>query len=136
MALEQLAAQWLSAHPDFSFDWTSLDLQAVVAQLFALRGQGAEAQARGAAQFHLALASGLAHAAVKAATHRGIGTVVLTGGCFANQVLRTAVRTHLERAALQVIEPQWVGCGDEGLALGQAWLAGWSIDNSLDSLES
>ena len=79
---------------------------------------------------------GLAHAALKAATHHGIGQVVLTGGCFANQVLRIAVRTHLERAALQVIEPQWVGCGDEGLALGQAWLAGWFMDKSLDILES
>ncbi len=136
MALEQLAAQWLSAHPNFSFDGTSLDLHAVVAQLFALRGQGAEAQARGAAQFHLAMAGGLAHAAVKAATHHGIGAVVLTGGCFANEVLRTAVRTHLERAALQVIEPQWVGCGDEGLALGQAWLTGYCMNKSLDALES
>lgn len=136
MALERLAAQWLSAHPDFSFEWKSLDLHAVVAQLFALRGQGTEAQAHGASKFHWALASSLAQAAVNAATHHGIGQVVLTGGCFANQVLRTAVRTHLERAALQVIEPQWVGCGDEGLALGQAWLAGWFMDKSLDILES
>ena len=82
------------------------------------------------------MASGLAHAAVHAATQQGIGQVVLTGGCFANQVLRKTVRAHLERATLQIIEPQWVGCDDEGLALGQAWLAGWSIDNSLDSLES
>ena len=78
----------------------------------------------------------LAHAAVKAATYHGIGAVVLTGGCFANHVLRTAVRTHLERAALQVIEPQWVGCGDEGLALGQAWLTGCFMNKSLDALES
>jgi hydrogenase maturation protein HypF len=136
IALEQLAAQWLSAHPNYSFDWSSLDLHAVVSQMFALRGEGADAQARGAAQFHLAMASGLAHAAVQAATQHCIGHVVLTGGCFANEVLRTAVRTHLERAALQVIEPQWVGCGDEGLALGQAWLAGWSVDKSLAVLES
>ena len=136
MALEQLAAQWLSANPDFSFDWTSLDLQAVVAQLFTLRGQGAEAQARGAAQFHLAMAGGLAHAAVKAANHHRIGQVGLTGGCFANQVLRNTLRTHLGRAALQVIEPQWVGCGDEGLALGQAWLAGWCVDKPIEFLES
>ncbi|TAH11385.1 MAG: carbamoyltransferase HypF [Curvibacter sp.] len=136
MALEQLAAQWRNAHPDSLFEWTSLDLHPVVAQMFALRGQGAEAQARGAAQFHLAMAGGLAHAAVQAATHHGIGQVVLTGGCFANQVLRQAVRTHLERADLQIIEPQWVGWGDEGLALGQAWLAGWPIDKSLDILES
>ncbi len=130
MALEQLAAQWLGTHPDCVFDWTSLDLHAVVAQLFALRGQGAGAQAHGAAQFHLAMAAGLAHAAIAAATQHGIRQVVLSGGCFANQVLRTAVRTHCECATLQVLEPQWVGCGDEGLALGQAWLEG-GIDAQL-----
>lgn len=136
MALEKLAVQWLSTHPDFVFEWTTLDLYAVVAQLFALRGQGTEAQAHGAAQFHGAMASGMAHAAIAAAAQHGIRQVVLSGGCFANQVLRTAVRAHCEHAALQVIEPQWVGCGDEGLALGQAWLAGWFMDKSLDILES
>jgi hydrogenase maturation protein HypF len=73
---------------------------------------------------------------IEAASRHGIETVVLTGGCFANQVLRSAVRTQLERQTLQVIEPQWVGCGDEGLALGQAWLAGWFMDKSFDILES
>ncbi|MBK7005056.1 MAG: carbamoyltransferase HypF [Burkholderiales bacterium] len=136
IVLEQLAAQWLSAHPDFVFEWTSLDLHAVVAPLFALRGQGTDAQARGAAQFHLALATGLAHAAAEAASRHGTETVVLTGGCFANRVLRTAVRIQLERQTLQVVELQWVGCGDEGLALGQAWLAGWFMDKSFDILES
>lgn len=127
MALEQLAARWLTAHPDFSFEGTSMDLHAVVAGLFALRGQGTEAQAQGAAQFHQALAGGLAQAATAAAIQHRIQKVVLSGGCFANQVLRTTLRSHLKRADLQVIEPQWVGCGDEGLALGQAWLAGFDV---------
>ena len=82
------------------------------------------------------MSAGLAHAAIAAASRQGIRQVVLSGGCFANQVLRTAVRTHLERATLQVREPQGVGCGDEGLALGQAWLAGGLVDKSMHILES
>lgn len=130
MALEQLAANWLKAHPNFSVDGASLDLHAVVAGLFGLREQGTEALAHGAAQFHCALAGGLAHAAIAAASQNGINQVVLTGGCFANQLLRSALRSHLDHATLHVIEPQWVGCGDEGLALGQAWLAGFDISES------
>ncbi len=123
MALEALASAWLATHPDFVFSRTSLDLHPVVAALFARRGQGVEPQAQGAAQFHLALAGGLAHSAIKAAKAQGVRHVVLAGGCLANRVLTHALRTHLQRANLQVLEPQATGCGDEGLALGQAWIA-------------
>ncbi len=123
MALEHVATHWLSTHPDYAFDWRSLDLHPVVAGLFTRQGQGAEALGEGAAQFHLALAAGLAHCATEVALQRGIRKVVLSGGCFANRVLRQTLRRHLERADVEVIEPQWMGCGDEGLALGQAWLA-------------
>ncbi len=123
MALEQLAGDWLAQHPDFSFPWTSLDLHPVVADLFTLQGPGSAALARGAAQFHLALAAGLAHSAIAAAAQHGVRHVVLGGGCLANRVLVHALRATLERAGLQVLQPQIAGCGDEGLALGQAWVA-------------
>lgn len=123
MALEQLAGDWLAQHPAFTFHWTSLDLHPVVADFFALQGQGAAALARGAAQFHLALAGGLAHSAIAAAAQHGIHHVVLGGGCLANRVLGQALRAVLQDAGLQVLQPQIAGCGDEGLALGQAWVA-------------
>lgn len=126
MALEQLAGDWLAQSPAFTFPWTSLDLHPVVADLFALQGQGAAALARGAAQFHLALAGGLAHRAVVAATQHGIHQVVLGGGCLANRVLGQALCAALQRAGVQVLQPQNAGCGDEGLALGQAWVAACS----------
>ena len=122
--LEQVASIWLAAHPDFEFNWPSLDLHPVVAELFALSDAGDDARARGAAQFHLALASGLAHRVVEEAVTHPTRQVALTGGCFANRVLRQHLRAHLERAGLTVFEPQTCGYGDEGLALGQAWLAG------------
>jgi hydrogenase maturation protein HypF len=123
MALEQLAGDWLVQHPAFTFHWTSLDLHPVVADLFALQGQGAAARALGAAQFHLALAGGLAHSAIAAATQHGIQYVALGGGCFANRVLGQTLRAALQHAGLQVLQPQNAGWGDEGLALGQAWVA-------------
>jgi hydrogenase maturation protein HypF len=127
MALEQLAGDWLAQHPTFTFHWTSLDLHPLVAGLFALQGHGSAALAMGAAQFHLALAGGLAQSAIAAAAQHGIHHVVLSGGCLANRVLGHALRAALERAGLQVLQPQNAGCGDEGLALGQAWVAARSI---------
>ncbi|HJW12768.1 MAG TPA: carbamoyltransferase HypF [Albitalea sp.] len=120
IALERLARDWLNDHPGFEFDWPSLDLHPVVAELFGLQGPGP--QARGAALFHLALASGLAHHAIRAAAERGTDTVVLAGGCFYNRVLSQRLRAHLTRAGLSVLAPS-TDCGDAGLALGQAWIA-------------
>jgi len=143
MALEQLAAQWLAensgvdladldaigmARTGIESFAPSLDLHPVVASLFALAGQGTTAVAQGAALFHGALAVGLAHSAIQAATARGISHVVVSGGCLANKVLAAALRAHLARAGLQVLEPKISGYGDEGLALGQAWVAAWSVN--------
>jgi hydrogenase maturation protein HypF len=122
-ALEALAAHWLASHADFAFDWPSLDLAPVVGDLFALRGGGAEALARGAAQFHLALASGLVRSVAGHAGSLGTRRVVVSGGCLANRVLAHALRVGLQRHGLTMLAPQAAGCGDAGLALGQAWLA-------------
>lgn len=124
IALEQLARDWLVDHPDFEFNWSSLDLYPIVAELFALQTQGIEARARGAAQFHLALAGGLAQRAIDAAAAHGTRQVVLAGGCLLNRVLGQRLRANLNCAGLTVLEPQAAGCGDAGLALGQAWIAG------------
>lgn len=124
IALEHMARDWLVDHPDFEFNWGSLDLHPVVAELFALQTQGIKARARGAAQFHLALVGGLAQYAIAAAAAHGTDHVLLAGGCLANRVLGQRLRAELQLAGLTVFEPQAVGCGDTGLALGQAWIAG------------
>lgn len=124
IALEQLASDWLVDHPDFEFNWSSLDLHPIVAELFSLQTQGSAARACGAAQFHLAMAGGLARRAIDAATTHATSQVVLAGGCLANRVLGQRLRTNLKCAGLTVLEPQAAGCGDAGLALGQAWIAG------------
>lgn len=127
IALQQLASEWLDAHPAWDAPWHTLDLHPLVLGLMDIAPDDKEARARGAAQFHLALAGGLAAGAIQAAQHHGATTVALVGGCFANALLRHALSERLQATGLQVLEPQTAGCGDEGLALGQAWAASCAV---------
>lgn len=127
IALERAAAQWLRDDPAFEHPWTSLDLRPLVGALFELDRADVAAVARGAAAFHVALANGLAHAAIAAAREHGCGDVALGGGCFFNRVLRERTTAALQRAGLAVHSPGAAGCGDAGLALGQAWVAACTL---------
>ncbi len=133
MTLEAQAREWLAQHPGFVWPWTSLDLHPLLAELFSLADQGREAQSRGAALFHLALAGGLAHRAVELARAHGTRSVVLGGGCFANQVLADRLVAALQRAGLAVFKPHGADCGDAGLAVGQAWIAACALRAGGDS---
>jgi hydrogenase maturation protein HypF len=130
IALEGHARAFLRDHPAFEVPWTSLDPSGLVAELFALSSEGDAARGRGAALFHVGLAAGLAYNAIEAARGRGVRTVVLGGGCFVNQVLTGRLTSALEDAGLTVLRPKSVACGDAGLALGQAWIAGCQLSAS------
>jgi hydrogenase maturation protein HypF len=132
-ALERAAAGWLHEHPDDDDAGISLQLHEVVASLFDLPP---EEHGGGALRFHLALAQGLARRAIEAAAAEGVRQVVLAGGCFANRVLTLRLRADLQRAGLTVLAPQAAGCGDEGLALGQAWIASHSVAAGADLCRS
>ena len=127
MALEQCAADWLREHPGFDGPTVGLDLRPVVAGLLDVDPADPAAVGRGAASFHLALANGLAHAAVAVARARGTSHVVLGGGCFLNLVLKTRLTSALQREGLLVHAPQSIPCGDAGLAVGQAWVAACAL---------
>jgi hydrogenase maturation protein HypF len=139
IALERAAAEWLADHPGDIQRLTDAaplllaDLPALVAGLF---DTAAERRGEGAARFHLALAAALAHATLQQAAALDVGTVVLGGGCFFNRVLSAALTGRLEAAGLRVLRPAAAGCGDAGLALGQAWLASWAQqrDDAADAL--
>jgi hydrogenase maturation protein HypF len=131
MLLEQRASQWLEAHPEFAQPWTSLDLAPLVADLFSVEEGDLEQTARGAARFHLGLVNGLADSAIAAARRCGTRTVVLGGGCFFNKVLLVRLSAALSDAGLVVLRPEGVGCGDAGLALGQAWVAACTVEATL-----
>jgi hydrogenase maturation protein HypF len=131
IALETLARDYLASHgeppppaaPVLHADGT-LDLLPVLDALFALADStDPQAVARGAAQFHLALADALARWAGSAARRHGIRTVALGGGCFFNRLLTERLSARLEQAGLRVARAGSVSCGDAGLALGQAWVA-------------
>jgi hydrogenase maturation protein HypF len=76
-----------------------------------------------AAGFHLALADGLAGWLIAAARHRHTRVACLGGGCFFNRILRERMLDRLTQAGLQAYLPGTMGCGDAGLAIGQAWIA-------------
>ncbi len=135
IALEQAASRWLAQHaapepllttragrmtdtlPDGQ---RRLDLRGLFAALFDTPAGRVDEAAAG---FHLALADALARWAAQAALEHGTRTVCLGGGCFFNRVLRERVSQRLREADLSVWLPGPTGCGDAGLALGQAWVA-------------
>lgn len=146
MALQAAATRWLARHPQSLDPLTplgatapgsmagaaqlgvgnTLDLRPLLAALFDAPADQADAAA---AQFHLALADGLAQWAAAAAHTHGTRTVCLGGGCWANALLRERVAARLHAQGLRVALPgeQSLGCGDAGLALGQAWVAAHTV---------
>lgn len=141
MALERLATDYLEHHPAPPLPRPSLDLRPVLARLLALAEPVAGApaatgpatagraarQAEGAALFHLALADALVNAAAQQAGRHQANTVVLGGGCFLNRLLTQRVSAGLQARGLRVAPPASIGCGDVGLALGQAWVAAGTL---------
>lgn len=126
-ALETAAARWLSRHPEEAgspgavIDADNrLDLLGLMPALF---DAGADRVDAAAAGFHHALADALADWAQRAANAKACRTICLGGGCFFNRVLRERTVSRLRAAGLKTCLPLEMGCGDAGLALGQAWVA-------------
>jgi hydrogenase maturation protein HypF len=80
---------------------------------------GGTAKSNVAARFHNALARGCLEVA------RAVGreTVVLSGGCFLNQLLSERAQSLLAGAGFRVLTHRHVSPGDGGLAVGQLWAA-------------
>jgi hydrogenase maturation protein HypF len=129
LALERAATAWIDAHPadaerlPAESPWTLARLPEHVATLFDLP---AARRGEGAARFHLGLAQALADTCLQQALAHDVGSVVLSGGCFFNRLLTRTLEARLQRAGLRVLRAAAAGCGDAGLALGQAWLASWA----------
>jgi hydrogenase maturation protein HypF len=104
--------QWL-------LDWRPM----VSAMLDDLR-QGCRLE-RIAARFHV----GLAAATMCIAQATGLPRVVLTGGCFQNQLLLSLVRHRLESAGFTVYSHRLIPPNDGGLSLGQAVIAAHRLND-------
>ena len=128
VALERAATQWLddggvlapaAAAPRLA------DMPALVAALVDEPDTG-----RGAARFHATLAQALVAEAAGAAVRYRARSVALGGGCFFNRLLDSAIDEGLRAHGLAVRRPAAAGCGDAGLALGQAWAAAQAVASS------
>jgi len=127
IALEAAAERWLVQEPQTAplpgavIDTQNrLDLRGLMPALFDACADGVDAAAAG---FHLAF-------------ERGSRDVCLGGGCFFNRILRERVTTRLQAAALRVHRPLDKGCGDAGLALGQAWVAAQQLAATPQNISS
>ena len=125
VALEQAAGRALQREPGLAASTQAtlhadgcIDLRPVLASLL-----DAPDPDRAAAGFHLALADAWATALVAAARRMNTHRVALGGGCFFNRILRERLLQRLSAAGLSAHLPGPPGCGDAGLALGQAWVA-------------
>ena len=74
-------------------------------------------------RFHATIAQALSKLALQAACDHEIDTVVVSGGCFMNQMLSDLVCRGLVRGGVNVFKHEKVSCGDAGLGLGQAVIA-------------
>jgi hydrogenase maturation protein HypF len=73
--------------------------------------------------FHQAVVAAFVDAAIRLAARHGLTQVALSGGCFANRILRAGIRQRLRNAGLTVLEHRLVPPGDGGIALGQLSVA-------------
>lgn len=78
----------------------------------------------GANLFHGTLIAGLAEWVNKMCRERGVDVVVLSGGCFLNQILAEGLTTALRKSGIISFLPHALPPNDGGISLGQAWIAG------------
>lgn len=76
-----------------------------------------------AAAFHESIAAGAEQLAARLAADSGIGTVVLSGGCFQNARLLVSLRARLETRGLRVLAPHRLSPNDGAISYGQAAVA-------------
>lgn len=79
-----------------------------------------------ARRFHLWLAASLEAALVRGRRQTGLAAVVLAGGCMQNQLLYETLAGGLRRAGFTVHGGELVPMNDGGIALGQAYIGGFS----------
>ena len=87
------------------------------------RRAAGEAVADLAARFHETVAAAADALAARAAAAAGLGTVVLSGGCFQNRRLLESVTARLEARGLRVLVPRRLSPNDGAISYGQAAVA-------------
>ncbi len=101
-----------------------LSTDALVRGLLEMKEKGKSSE-EAALFFHLAVCYGTAQITEKLAERTGEKKICLSGGCFANRLLLTVLEQMLREKRLLVYRNEQVPANDGGIALGQAYLAGW-----------
>ena len=123
MWLEQLAraAATQDSYP-FPFTGEELDFRPLLLAVVEDRLRGREPAAIARA-FQRGVAQGLCEALRTLSTATNIGSVVLSGGVFQNELLLEDIRSLSEDAKLRILTNHAVPPNDGGISLGQAALA-------------
>jgi hydrogenase maturation protein HypF len=121
--LEQLARGGTAGEPlPFSFSGRELDFRPALGAVIEARRRGDDPAAIARA-FHRGLAKGIREAIVALGETYGIGTVVLSGGVFQNELLLEDLTGLLSSTTFAVWSNREVPPNDGGISLGQAALA-------------
>jgi hydrogenase maturation protein HypF len=83
--------------------------------------------ALGAALFHATLAAGLANWVISSVDREKVSKIAIAGGCAMNSVLLHALHRQFAQAGLELLSARQAPPNDGGLALGQAWVARYSV---------
>ncbi len=82
--------------------------------------------------FHVALATASADLAARLAAARGLDTVGLTGGVFANRLMLSLMRDRLSSDGYHVVTHRLVSSNDGGLSLGQVAVGAQALQRLQD----
>ncbi len=117
MVLEGLVSQPTAMRGGWRLANGVLDLLPLLEQLIDRDAQ------QGAELFHGTLINALTSWIESAAMDTGCRMIVLSGGCFLNQVLAAGLLKSLRRIGLQPLLPRRLPPNDGAISLGQAWVA-------------
>ncbi|WP_316174277.1 carbamoyltransferase HypF [Bradyrhizobium sp. SZCCHNRI1073] len=120
MKLEALVREPAALERGWTIADGVLSLRPLLAHLIARDLDAVEA----AGLFHGTLAAACVDWIVRASRATGIGTIVLSGGCFLNAHLAEQIVRGCRSAGLDPFLPRRLPPNDGGLSLGQAWVAG------------
>ena len=127
MELESICKKNSSIKLSFEIRGKEIDFRNMIKNIVNLKLQDKPAS-KIAYAFHLAVVEMIKNAALKIRESEKINKVVLSGGCFQNEILFKNSVKFLKKENFHVITHKNIPCNDGGIALGQAIVGGNNYD--------